>query len=57
MTKKPSPERNLLCQRCENKCKQFAYTRIIACPNFKAKPVQLEIPLKISKPRKKKQCG
>ena len=44
---KTKEEMNSLCWRCANDCKQWAFTTIITCKNFKKKPKQLEI--KISK--------
>jgi hypothetical protein len=45
--KKPKePKYNVLCTRCRNKCKQAEKTKLMACPNFDAKEIQLEFKFK-----------
>ncbi len=54
MPAKAAPKINRLCERCSNKCKQLARVTIVSCPDFEAKPVQMEIPLKIPRSSRKK---
>ena len=43
---------NAICARCANHCKQTVNVKLIACPRFEAKPIQMEIPLSVRRTRK-----
>jgi hypothetical protein len=40
------PKYNALCNRCRNKCKQIEKSKLVACPHFEAKEIQLEFKFK-----------
>jgi len=41
---KEEPKRyNRICEKCLRRCKQPVSVSLISCPNFEARPVQLEI--------------
>jgi|GEM_PF-6700016 hypothetical protein len=42
-------EINKLCEKCIKECKQPYNAMLIACPNFKKKPKQLEFQFKFRK--------
>ncbi|MDD2332343.1 MAG: hypothetical protein PHI68_06810 [Candidatus Cloacimonetes bacterium] len=44
---------NRLCARCEKSCKQHPSSKVISCPFFVAKLVQMEIKLSYPRLRKK----
>lgn len=46
MKPKDPPKYNSICQKCMLSCKQLDNVLLITCPNFVAKPVQMEIDFK-----------